>query len=357
MKARHLQIFIYLLVFSLFPNQVWTADWIQYASPSDGKTYYDKSSIKEIDKNIIRVSIKIIYSENGKIETFSVLKSIDKAPEKSDILSYQLREEEINCANIKVKSYTVNFYNKEDHVFYKIPNSVGEWRDIVSDSHIETLKNIVCTTGNNSTAMGESAADWFQKAGSLWVGGTFIDAEMAIEYLNNAIKLKPDYADAYNNRGVAYKNNRQYQQAIDDYNQAIRLKPDYADTYNNRGVCYYAIGQYERAIMDYREAIRLRTDYANAYNNIGIAYHKLGQYERAMKNYVETIRLKPDDANGYYNKACLFSLQKKYKQTCELLLLAIKRGYNNWKNLKDDKDLENVRKNACFIDILNKTGE
>ena len=26
--------------------------------------------------------------------------------------------------------------------------------------------------------------------------------------------------------------------AIEDYNKAIRLKPDYADAYNNRGIVY-----------------------------------------------------------------------------------------------------------------------
>jgi tetratricopeptide (TPR) repeat protein len=62
---------------------------------------------------------------------------------------------------------------------------------------------------------------------------------MAIEDFNKAISLKPDYAYAYNNRGVVYGQLSQYQRAIEDFNEAIRLKPDYADAYNNRALVYF----------------------------------------------------------------------------------------------------------------------
>ena len=62
---------------------------------------------------------------------------------------------------------------------------------------------------------------------------------MAIEDLNNAIRLKQDNADAYNNRGTIYTKFGQYQMAIEDFNNAIRLKPDDADTYFQQGICLF----------------------------------------------------------------------------------------------------------------------
>ena len=53
-----------------------------------------------------------------------------------------------------------------------------------------------------------------------------------------AIELKPDYAEAYNNRGVAHGNKGNFDRAIEDFNIAMQLKPDYADAYNNRGEAY-----------------------------------------------------------------------------------------------------------------------
>ena len=63
----------------------------------------------------------------------------------------------------------------------------------------------------------------------------YISSKKAIEYLNNAIRLQPDYADAYYSRGFAYCDLGQYQSAIKDYNKAIRLKPNDAIAYSNRG--------------------------------------------------------------------------------------------------------------------------
>ena len=58
-----------------------------------------------------------------------------------------------------------------------------------------------------------------------------------------AIQIKPDYADAYNNRGIAYDKKGDYDQAISDYNRAIRIKPDYAAAYSNLSKTYKKIGK------------------------------------------------------------------------------------------------------------------
>ncbi len=130
--------------------------------------------------------------------------------------------------------------------------------------------------------------------------------ERAIQDLDEAIRLDPQYAFAYNNRGIAYRLLGQYNRAIQDYDEAIRLDPQYADAYYNRGVAYYNLGQYERAIQDWDEAIRLDPQYALAYNNRGIAYANLGQYEREIEDYDEAIRLDPQFALAYYNRGIAY---------------------------------------------------
>jgi tetratricopeptide (TPR) repeat protein len=110
-----------------------------------------------------------------------------------------------------------------------------------------------------SPAMGEMAADWFDKANALWdeQGRKFADSKKAIEYLNEAIKLKPDFADAHYNRGSAYRYLGQYQRAIKDYNNALRLKPDYVEAYNNRGVTYLLQGNNNLGCHDAQKACAL----------------------------------------------------------------------------------------------------
>jgi len=163
----------------------------------------------------------------------------------------------------------------------------------------------------SSTAMGEMAADWLDKANALWdaPGGKFTDPKKAIEYLNNAIKLKPDYVEAYNSRGLAYFNLGQYQRATKDYNNALRLKPDNAYAYYNRGTAYRYLGKHQRAIDDYNEALRLKPDYAQAYYNRGAAYDDVGKYLRAIEDYTEAIRLKSDYVEAYNNRGVTYLLQ------------------------------------------------
>jgi tetratricopeptide (TPR) repeat protein len=46
---------------------------------------------------------------------------------------------------------------------------------------------------------------------------------------------KRDWPKCYNNRGVAYYDNKQYDQAIADYNRAIEINPKDAYPFSNRG--------------------------------------------------------------------------------------------------------------------------
>jgi tetratricopeptide (TPR) repeat protein len=152
---------------------------------------------------------------------------------------------------------------------------------------------------------GLTATDWFKKAVALWNGEKYTAPKKAIEYLNNAIRLQPDYADAYYSRGFAYDDLNQYQNSIKDYNKVIDLKPHEAIAYSNRGKAYVKLGHNQLAINDFNEAIRLQPDYVNAYNNRGFAYLLQGNKKLGCR-----------DAQ----KSCAMGL-------CTLLKWAKRKGY------------------------------
>ena len=83
---------------------------------------------------------------------------------------------------------------------------------------------------------GLTAVEWTQKAFALWKGREYSDPRRALGYLDQAIRLDPNLAIAYMNRGAVYYDLRQYQRAIGDYDQAIRLEPTHAVAYNNRAI-------------------------------------------------------------------------------------------------------------------------
>jgi tetratricopeptide (TPR) repeat protein len=134
----------------------------------------------------------------------------------------------------------------------------------------------------------------------------------AIADLDRAISLNPDFAAAYNNRANAYLSLQQYQSAIADFNQVISLNPDYANAYNNRGVAYLNLQQYQEAIADFNKAIALNPDFAAAYNSRGNTYYYLQQYQEAIADFNKAIALNPNYAQAYYNRANAYLSLKQY---------------------------------------------
>src|SRR5208283_97365 len=103
--------------------------------------------------------------------------------------------------------------------------------------------------------------------------------QQTINDYNKAIELNPKDADAYYNRGNAYKVLRNFKQAISDYNKAIELDPKDADAYRNRGIAYKVLGNFEQAINDYSKAIELDPKDADAYYNRGVVNQASGNLE------------------------------------------------------------------------------
>ncbi len=53
-----------------------------------------------------------------------------------------------------------------------------------------------------------------------------------------------------------------YPKALADYTKAIQLDPQYANAYNNRGLAHYHSKAYDKAIADFTRAIQLKPTFA-----------------------------------------------------------------------------------------------
>lgn len=188
----------------------------------------------------------------------------------------------------------------------------GYWK-----SSIILFKHASRAINNNDLALKNFGADFTQ------LGQYQFQRE--IQAYNKAVRLNPDNAEIYYNRGIAYSKIGQYQNAISDYNEAIRLKPDYVEAYNNRGNIYGQHGQYQLAIEDFNKVIGINPNHFRAYNNRGLACSEMGQYQSAVKDFSKAISLKPDYANAYNNRAFSFFMLgdkisgcKDAKKSCTL---------------------------------------
>jgi tetratricopeptide (TPR) repeat protein len=83
----------------------------------------------------------------------------------------------------------------------------------------------------------------------------------------------------------------QFDKAISDYSEAIRLKPDFAHAFNGRALIYFKLKRYDKAIADYSEAIRLKPDFTLAYRNRAVCYDALGKTVEAERDRAKADKL------------------------------------------------------------------
>lgn len=102
-----------------------------------------------------------------------------------------------------------------------------------------------------------SADNMFDIAFSLCSSKKCPDPLKAIKYLNEAIKLNPDFSAAYGMRGNIYRRLGQYQLAINDYHEVIRRNPDDIRAYCNRANAYLMQGNKTLSCSDAQKACTL----------------------------------------------------------------------------------------------------
>ncbi len=140
--------------------------------------------------------------------------------------------------------------------------------------------------------------------------------EQAIVEFNKAIKLVPTYAEAYNLRGDAYRDERKYDQAILDYNKALELNPNSAGAYAGRGSAYGRKKNYTQAISDYNKTIELgsyRQRWLAYYDRGGTYYHQ-GKYTQAILDYSKVIELNSNFIEAYIGRGDAYKREGKYAQ-------------------------------------------
>lgn len=147
MKIKKIQRIICVAIFFLCSNHVWAADWIFLGASDVGDIYYDKSSVKKINKSMIRVWTKTILNKDGKRQYFLFLKSINEAPDKPDIINYELMLNEIDCAKTQGRFSSMAIHYDTEDIIYRGPTSFSQWMAIDSRSTMRILKNKVCSAG------------------------------------------------------------------------------------------------------------------------------------------------------------------------------------------------------------------
>ena len=120
-------------------------------------------------------------------------------------------------------------------------------------------------------------------------------------------KQKPKGRSAsYYNRGNAFAAKGDQGAAISDYDEAIKLEPKNARAFNNRGTAHSDKGELDAAIEDFSNAIKHDARFASGYFNRANAYAAKGEGDRAIDDYTAAIKYNRRNVNAYIARGALY---------------------------------------------------
>ena len=181
----------------------------------------------------------------------------------------------------------------------------------------------------------------------------------------------PNDAVLRNKTGIAYHQLMQLDSARRSYEQAVKLKPDYAEAINNLGTIYYAKKSYRRAIGYYRRALKITPLSASIHSNLGTAYWARKQYPQAMESLQTAIKLDPnvfehhssygvllqersveDRAKFHFWMATLYAKDGRSELAIQYLRKALEEGFKERKKLTEDPAFAALRELPEFKVLL-----
>ena len=168
------------------------------------------------------------------------------------------------------------------------------------------------------------------------------------------VKLNPNDAMAYLNRGDCFFDLDKFENALADYKKIVELDPSFSDVaekvqiltdiknyseeiktdpndewlYNKRGLAYHRLQKFRKAIEDFRTAVKINPKFTEAYLNRGKAcsdyYEELNWGHTELYDYFpengpledfeKVIELDPNCVEAYYLRGCSYMDLENYPQ-------------------------------------------
>jgi len=95
--------------------------------------------------------------------------------------------------------------------------------------------------------------------------------DLAFDYLQAALKRKPDFAAAHNNLGNVFAHQQKLIEAVASFRSAVRCSPDFAVAHSNLGTALCPLGHLDEAVASVQEAVRLSPDSVEARHKLSLA--------------------------------------------------------------------------------------
>lgn len=139
----------------------------------------------------------------------------------------------------------------------------------------------------------------------------------AIEGLERVASRYPKEVKVLGFLGILYTNEHRFNEAIQIYQQALNVTDDKIEKamiYENLGLTYYENNQFELAVEAFEKAKEFDQGRSTIYINLGAAFIKLNKFKEAEKSLDVALKLDPKDGLAHNNMGDVLAQEGKIKE-------------------------------------------
>jgi tetratricopeptide (TPR) repeat protein/ADP-heptose:LPS heptosyltransferase len=134
------------------------------------------------------------------------------------------------------------------------------------------------------------------------------DATASLFWFNQALTLKPKFAEAFAGRAMVLQRLGRLLEALQSFEEILTLRPHDPVTLFHKGVIQQSLGMMDEALIAYEKALWLRPDYCEALTNRGAVLEHFGRFTEAFECFEMVAVYRPEDSANWFNQGAI--LQK-----------------------------------------------
>lgn len=103
--------------------------------------------------------------------------------------------------------------------------------------------------------------------------------------------------------------------------------------------------------------LKRRPDYIDVLRVMGNNFTLKGRYAQGLQIDKRLVQLRPNDQLAHYNLACSYALLKRPDQALKALRCAVELGYRDFRYMVEDRDLDSIRHDPRFRQLMREYGK
>jgi len=133
--------------------------------------------------------------------------------------------------------------------------------------------------------------------------------QAALFKADHLVRIFSNSAFLYNLIGVLNAGLGNYETSINNYRQALKLKPNFVDAYCNMGHGFKAYGNLNAASKSYNNALKLDQRNIEATASLAAVLMEQGDLEASVETYLRALNIEPNDVGLRYNLGNVLKLK------------------------------------------------